>query len=125
MLARKPDFTIYQGATPCLELGLPLELSSSDVVYATFAQIGNVVLEYQINGSNAQGLTPPTGSMEVDAHDKSLLRVSMSQADTLRLEAGEVELQIRIKHTEDTVEMADTLIPAHGWIGKALKGGSI
>ena len=121
MITRLPEFEIYRGSTPLLECGLPLELSGSDVVYASFAQGNRVVLEYRINGSADPELTPPTGSMSLDPQNAAILRIQMTQADTLRLEAGDADLQLRIK----TNDGADTLIPVHGWVGKAYKGGTI
>lgn len=114
-----PQFIFYQGSTPTMELVLPLELQAMDIVYATFAQDNRAVLEYQINGTPAD--IPPEGYLSRDVHDGRTLFLHMTQADTLRLETGDVELQLRVV----TDEGADTFIPVFGYIGKAQKEGVI
>ena len=116
-----PMFMLYQGSTPTLELVLPIELQPTDVVYATFSQDEERVLEYHINGTNSVVPPPPAGTLRLDVHDGHTLLLEMTQADTFRLQPGDTELQLRIK-TEDG---ADTFIPALGYVGKARKEGVI
>lgn len=119
MLTRHIDFMVTRGSSPHLELGLPLEVDSSSVIYVTLAQADHTVLEYTLGGEEAE--EPPTGELALDQSEADLLILYMSQADTLRLETGDVELQVRVRHDGE----ADTLICAVGYVGKALKGGVI
>ena len=115
---RTPQFFLFRGSTPTLELGLPLALGAADTAYLTLAQNGGKVLEYAFNGQQAlsvQGVLAPLDT------DPRTLAVSMTQADTLRLQAGDCELQLRVK----TAEGADTFFPLFGQIGEARKDGVI
>lgn len=115
---RTPLFCIPRGSTPTLELELPFAADPEDVIYLTFSQADRPVLELARNGTAVQ---PGTGSLQVDAADPCLLLASLTQADTLRLEAGDCLLQVRIR----TAGGADTFLPIPGRIGEALKGGVI
>lgn len=118
-MTEKILFCVLQGSTPTLELVLPLDLAEEDVVYATFAQDFDPVLEYQRNGTPTDD--PPEGDIELARDDPRLLLLHMTQADTLRLEAGDVTLQLRVK----TAAGADTLLPIFGRVIRADKGGEI
>lgn len=118
-MTEKILFCVYQGSTPTLELVLPLDLAEEDVVYATFVQDFDPVLEYQRNGTPTDA--PPEGEMELARDDPRLLLLHMTQADTLRLDAGDVVLQLRAK----TNEGADTFYPLYGRVIRAEKEGEI
>ena len=97
------QFLFFRGSTPTLELVLPLRLSYDDVIYLTLCQGGRPVLEYALNGS------------------LNVLLLTMSQADTLALETGNVDLQLRLKNSVG----ADTFRPLTGRVGPAWKEGVI
>lgn len=121
LVERIPEFEFFRGSTPNLELVLPVELTGSDVLYATFAQGDSRIIEYRINGSADADLTPPTGSMSVDPQKANTVHINMSQADTLRFEHGEAALQLRMKRDSN----ADTFYPLYGMVGDIIKGGTI
>jgi hypothetical protein len=125
MLQRLPEFCVSRGSTPCLEVGMPLELENSDVIYATFAQDRSALLEYNLNGSADASTPAASGSMEIDEDDATILRICMTQADTLAFETGEVVLSIRIKRTDEEDTLADTLKPITGMVFPAIKEGVI
>ena len=108
---RTPRFLFFRGSTPTLELELPRELRDGDVVYLTFAQKGKRVLEYAINGRPSPA---GTGSLIRSTEDGSLLLVGMSQADTLRLAAGDCELQLRVRSGDE----AEVFPPIRGAVGQ-------
>ena len=112
------QFLFFRGSTPTLELVLPLRVDFSDVVYLTLCQGGRPVLEYAMNGSPSPA---GTGSLSRAEADENVLLLTMSQADTLALAAGDVELQLRIKNDVG----ADTFRPICGRVGRALKEGTI
>lgn len=117
-----PIFRIPRGATPTLELQLPIDISIGTwVVYVTFMQNHNVVLEYALNGTPSASSASP-GSVSVDRLDGNTLLVDMTQADTLLLTPGDVEIQVRVK---SPAGLADTFLPVHGMIIQNLKGGAI
>ena len=111
-------FLFFRGSTPTLELVLPLAVDSSDTVYLTLSQRGQAVVEYTLNGSAS-----PAGSgvLSRAEEDENVLLLTMSQADTLALAAGDVELQLRLKNSVG----ADAFRPLHGRVGPALKEGVI
>ena len=110
------DFLFFRGSTPTLELVLPLAVDWSDTVCLSFAQGGRIVLEYAMNGSaDPRG----TGSLTRDETHKNVLLLTMSQADTLALAAGDAELQLRVKNSVG----ADTFQPLTGRVGPALREG--
>ena len=114
-------FRIAQGSTPRLELGLPFTLPDSGVkAFVTFSQGGANVLEYSYGGTAPPAIAG-TGTLSVDSSDKSMLVLSMTQADTLSLKPGDVEMQVRVK----TPDGADTFEPLVGAVLKAKKGGVI
>jgi hypothetical protein len=91
---RTAPYVLSRGSTPCLELRLPFAPAAEDTVYLTFRQNGSNVLEYARSGT---ALSPGTGSLTLSQADGRILLAQMTQADTLRLEAGECELQVRVK----------------------------
>ena len=115
---RRPQFLFFRGSSPTLELVMPLRLSASDTVYATFSQGGVTALEYACNGTPSPAGTG-TLSLAPDAPDTLLL--SMTQADTLALAAGECALQLRVR----TQDGADTFPPLRGCVGQTQKEGLI
>lgn len=115
------QFVIAQGSTPKLSLAFPFEVDADDVVYASIAQDGKVKREWTMNGSPATDGRAGTGTLEIDEDDASVMVLSMTQADSLALTAGDAELQIRIK----TSSGADTFLPLVGAIVKAHKTGEI
>ena len=112
------EFLFFRGSTPTLELVLPLAVGWNDKIFLTLAQGGRTVLEYALNGTaNPAG----SGTLRRDETDENLLLLTMSQADTLSLEAGDVELQLRLKNDVG----ADSFRPLWGRVGPALKEGVI
>jgi hypothetical protein len=89
---RTPQFLLPRGGTPVLELCLPFVPEAEDTVYLTLCQGGVPVLEYAMNG---QANPPAEGSLSLSEDGTLLAR--MTQSDTLRLAAGECELQVRVK----------------------------
>ena len=119
------QFMIAQGSTPRIELALPFEFpDSGGVAFVTFSQQDKNVLEYGLNGTATAAIVG-TGSLTRDSDDKSILVLSMTQADTLGLSVGDAELQVRVKTTDGGQTFADTFAPLTGAIVKAHKTGVI
>lgn len=114
---KRPQFLFFQGSTPTLAFALPYEIGASDSVYATFSQSGRTVTEYTYGGTAYD--PAPTGSMAPDADNASVLKISMTQADTFLFAEGNCEMQIRVLKTGGR---ADTLFPVRGYVGAAQKG---
>ena len=115
---RSPQFWIFRGSTPTLELELPFPAAPEDVIYLTLSQGSEPRVEYAING------TPDpysTGSLAISPEDPRLLVAGFTQRDTLNLRAGDCSLQVRIR----TSEGADTFLPLRGFVGEVQKGGEI
>ena len=115
---RTPQFFFFRGSTPTLELALPFALGAGDAAYLTLSQDGLNPLEYAYNGQQASYVQ---GSLTPLEEDPKTLAVSMTQADTLRLQAGDCELQLRVK----TDQGADAFFPIFGQIGETRKEGVI
>ncbi|MBR6119894.1 MAG: hypothetical protein IKQ04_06215 [Oscillospiraceae bacterium] len=110
------DFLFFRGSTPTLELVLPLAVGWEDVVCLTMSQNGRTVVEYAMNGSaNPRG----SGTFTRDESQANLLLLTMSEADTLALEAGDVELQLRLKNSVGS----DSFQPLTGRVGPILREG--
>ena len=119
------QFVIAQGSTPRIELLLAFEFpDSGGKAFVTFSQGGVNVLEYGLNGTATPAIAG-TGQLTVDSSDRSMLVLAMTQADTLSLKPGDVELQVRIKTTDGVDTFADTYEPLIGAVLKAKKGGVI
>lgn len=114
---KKPQFLFFQGSTPTLAFQLPYALSANDVLYATFSQAGQTVTEYTRGGEAI--LSPPGGTLTVSECCPNLVKITMTQADTLLFAAGDCSMQLRVRKTNNS---ADTLIPVAGYVGKAQKG---
>lgn len=110
------EFLFFRGSTPTLELVLPLAVGWTDTVCLTLAQGGRPVLEYAINGTASPA---GTGTLRRDEAEENLLLLTMSQADTLALEAGDLELQLRLKNDVG----ADSFRPLRGRVGPVLREG--
>lgn len=110
------EFLFFRGSTPTLELVLPLAVGRTDTVCLTLAQGGRTVLEYAINGTASPA---GTGTLRRDEAEENLLLLTMSQADTLALEAGDLELQLRLKNDVG----ADSFRPLRGRVGPVLREG--
>ena len=115
---RTPQFLIFRGSTPTLALQLPFSPASTDVVFVTFSQRDLVLLEYARNGTPSPA---GAGTLSLSEDEPDTLLLEMTQADTLRLLAGDCRLQVRVK----TDEGADTFFPVTGCVGEALKEGVI
>ncbi len=115
---RTPQFLIFRGSTPTLELTLPLVPAETDVIYLTFSQMDTPVLELARNGEAAPA---GTGSLLLSPEEPGLLLAALTQQDTLRLRTGICHLQVRIR----TGEGADTFFPVTGYVGEAQKEGEI
>lgn len=113
-------FMIAQGSTPTLELQLPFEAPRNAVAYVTITQEDEPVLEYALNASPTASIKGG-GKLIFDVDDRSVLLLTMTQADTLKLVNGDVELQVRIR----TNDGADTFYPIPGGVVQARKGGVI
>ena len=113
-------YAIARGSTPTLELELPFELPVASVCYATFSQDDKPVLEYSVNGKPSSGIRG-AGTLTIDPDDPSILLLAMTQSDTLVLERGDADLQVRVR----TYNGADTFLPLHGEIVQAQKEGVI
>lgn len=112
------DFLFFRGSTPTLELVLPLAVGPEDTVYLSFAQAGQPVVEYALNGSPDPA---GTGLLRRCEQERNVLLLTMSQRDTLALKSGETELQLRLKNDVG----ADTFQPLTGLVGPARKEGLI
>jgi len=115
---RRPQFLFYRGSSPTLELLLPLSLAASDTVYATLSQGGSPSLEYAVNGTPSPA---GTGSLRIADNAPDTLLLSLSQADTLALSAGDCALQLRVKTQAGT----DSFAPCFGCVGQLQKEGLI
>lgn len=115
---RTPQFLILRGSSPTLRLKLPERPDAADVIYLSFSQGGRVRLEYAINGAASPA---GTGTLAVDAAEEDVLDAALSQADTLRLDAGTCTLQLRQRAGTE----ARTYLPVEGYVGQALKQGEI
>ena len=109
-------FSIAQGSTPRIKLLLPFDLTSGSVAFATFAQGNKAVLEYGFNGTPTAAIAA-TGTLALNLDDTSVLVLNMTQDDSLSLQAGEAELQIRVKTTAG----AYTFFPIPGVVIRAIK----
>ena len=120
---RTPKFVIMQGSTPTIDVEIPLDVSGGGCkVYLDIIQGDEIVLEYTMNGTQAPADIRPTGTLVGDVYEGTLLILSMTQADTLRLDEGDAAIQLRyISALGD----ADTTIPVFGFVGKAYKSGVI
>lgn len=107
----KYDFKFFQGSTPSMELVLPLKIPQDAAVVVTVAQEGKCVLEYAL-GASARPAFAGTGQLEIDSEEEGVLILTMTQADTLKLEPGDIELQCRIR----TEAGADTFDPLLGLV---------
>ncbi len=114
---RIPQFIFYRGSTPTLELELPMALTGAETAWVTLSQQGQTVLDYAMH---AQGQTGE-GSLSLCDTDPCLLLVQLTQADTLALDHGDCELQLRLR----TADGADTFAPCFGWVGQARRKGEI
>ncbi len=112
------EFLFFRGSTPTLELVLPLAVGYSDTVYLTLSQGGRPVVEYAMNGSPSPA---GSGTLRRAEEDENVLLLTMTQADTLALQTGDAELQLRLKNDVG----ADTFRPLTGRVGPTLKEGSI
>ena len=120
---RTPDYVIMQGSTPTIEIVIPLDISGGGcVVYLDLVQNGEAVLEYTLNGTAWPVETRPSGTLVGDDWDGNLLRLNMTQDDTLRLKEGDVAIQLRLKSADN---LTDTTIPVFGYVGAAYKQGVI
>ena len=74
---------MYRGTTPTITLTLPMDTGSITALNLCFAQQGEVILEKFLEDCSLQ---------------KNTIRVSLTEADTLLLDAnkGMVEMQLRI-----------------------------
>ena len=95
-------FMIAQGSTPTLELGFPFEITDGCFVIVSIWQNRQIALEYDSDDSE----------LVVDATDKSIVRITMPEADTFSLAVGDVEIQVRAK----TADGIDTFLPIPGAI---------
>ena len=109
-----PQFFFYRGSTPTLELVLPLEVGREDTVYASFWQGNRVVVELAMNG---QASPAGEGNLSRAQDSPNTLLLLLGQQDTLALQAGFCELQLRLKNQVG----ADTFRPLLGQIGPARK----
>lgn len=90
------QFVIAQGATPQIRLPLPFDFpESGGKAFATFSQADKNVLEYGLNGTATPAIAG-TGTLTVSNDNAAVLVLSMEQADTLALKAGDAELQLRV-----------------------------
>ncbi|MBQ1651505.1 MAG: hypothetical protein II056_03685 [Paludibacteraceae bacterium] len=112
------QFLFFRGSTPTLELVLPLAVGPDDVLCLTLAQAGRTVLAY---GVNTTVQPAGTGTLTRDEGQENVLLLSMSQADTLALQAGETELQLRLRNSVG----ADTFRPLLGRVGPSRREGSL
>lgn len=97
-----------RGTTPSLDFTLPFDVDAIQTLYITFADnSGKVVLEKELADCTASEKT---------------VTLKMSQADTLSLPAGVVNIQIRCK-TLDNIAMASKAIPIT--VSRLLKDGEI
>ena len=110
------EFLFFRGSTPTLELVLPLAVGAEDAAVLTISQGGRAVVEYAING---QPDPAGTGVLARDAAEENVLLLTMTQADTLLLEPGDAELQLRLKNSIG----ADTFRPLIGRVGPARREG--
>ena len=115
---RTPQFLIFRGSTPTLELVLPLEPEPTDRLYLTFSQNDTPVLELSMNGTPSPA---GTGSLTLSDTEPGLVLAALSQQDTLKLKVGACRLQLRVR----TSAGVDTLFPVAGYVGEALKEGAI
>lgn len=79
---------IPRGTTPTNYFNVDLDLTEADAIYITYVQKGEVVFEKDIS------------DITVEAER---LSVKLTQEDTLKLDEGEIEIQIRAKMSDGTV----------------------
>lgn len=115
---RTPQFLLFRGSTPVLELALPVSPEATDRLYLTFCQNDTPVLELARNGTPSPA---GSGSLTLSDREPGLLLASLTQTDTLKLQTGSCRLQVRIR----TDEGADVFFPVDGYVGETLKEGSI
>lgn len=114
------NFLIFQGTTPTLELVLPFEMDPDDAAVATFRQGNMNRLEYGYN-ADVGVVVRGTGALTLQDDDNSVLLLEMTQADTLKLSEGDVEIQLRVS----TQDGADAFAPIIGAVGPAFRKGEL
>lgn len=96
-----------RGTTPTLTFTLPINSSSIECLYITFCQKNEIIIEKNIN--------------DCELSD-DILKVTLSQKDTLAFKVGAIDIQIRLK-TIDGSAMASNVVVAD--IRNCLKDGEI
>lgn len=113
---RTPQFQIMQGQECYLYLSCPIDLTDCTKIYLTIVQDGKVFGEFsELNALSEYG------EISIDDEESTDLVLHLTQAATLDLNAGECEIQIRVK----TSDGADTFLPVWGMVGKAFTGGEL
>ena len=92
-----------RGTTPTLTFTLPIDASKISCLFVTFCQRGKIILEKNIDDCEL---------------DKEILKVTLSQKETLSFEVGRIDIQIKLK-TEDGSVMASDIEIAN--VEKCLK----
>ena len=115
---RTPAFLIRRGSTPVLKLDLPVQPEETDVIYLTLGQGERNVLEYARNGTPSPA---GTGTLRLSETAPNRLEAEMTQADTLRLKAGECVIQVRLRGRDGAL----TFCPVVGRVGETLKQNEI
>jgi len=99
---------MIRGTTPTLKFGIPFASALVEVLYVTFNQDGQTILEKDINS--------------VQLTNKEITAM-LTQADTLKFKEDEiVEMQVRIR-TTDGGSFASNIIKINA--GRILKDGQI
>lgn len=87
--------TIFQGSTPVHEFTLPFPTDLVENIVVTYEQGDAVVIEKKDN--------------EIE-RDGYVIRVSLTQAETLKFENGKmVKIQLKVKTTENEVIPSDII----------------
>lgn len=98
---------MIRGTTPTLEFTLPFSTEGVEELYITFVQYGRIVLEKTLPECAVQD---------------GVLKVQLTQADTLAFSCRQVEIQIRVKFTSGSVLASEIITTS---VDRILKDGEI
>lgn len=98
---------MIRGTTPTLEFTLPFSKEDVEALYITFCQCGRIVLEKTLSECAMEG---------------EVLKVQLTQADTLAFSCRAVNIQIRVKMNDGAV-LASEIITTN--VDRILKDGEI
>lgn len=102
-----------RGSTPTNEFEVDVDLQTAEAIYITYKQFGNTVIE-----KNIDDITIIPGNEETP----EILRVKLTQTETLKFKIGDVYMQIRVRFPDGEALVSDEMIAP---VERVLKEGVI